>query len=122
MPMTTIYILIAVAAAIWLLSLAAVSLAIWWSFMRPARRFWAAVALSVFALLIGLWGVTSVHITYTRTVNASRWSIDFKWLFLAPLILGAASLVLALWGRMRAKRAAEPNRGLHLPPVDDSAR
>jgi cbb3-type cytochrome oxidase subunit 3 len=118
--MTTIYIFIAVAAAIWLLSLAACSLAIWWSFVRPARRFWAAVALSAFALVVGFWGVTNVHITYTRTVNASRWSIDFKWLFLVPLLLGAGSLALALWGRVRAKRAAERSGALHLPPVDDS--
>ena len=104
--MTALYFIMAVAAALWILSLAACVLAMLWSFVGPPRRFWAAVALSVFALVVGFLGVTMVHITYSRTVNASHWSIDFKWLFLAPLLVGAVSLAIALWRRWRGSRAA----------------
>ena len=97
--MTSFYILFAVVVALWLLSLVSCLLAIRWSVGAAPRRFWAAIISSILAIVIGYCGMTRFHISYSRTVNASQWSIDSKWFFILPLLLGALSLVFAIRSR-----------------------
>ena len=105
--MTTIYILFAIAAGLWLFSLAACAVALLCCCFPGRRRFWLAIVLSGLAILIGFLGTTRFHVTYSRTVNASHWSIDSRWFFIVPLVLGALALALAIWRRSRSSRVAE---------------
>jgi hypothetical protein len=105
--MTTIYVLFAVAAVLWLFSLAACSVALLCCCFPGRQRFWLAIALSVVAILIGYLGTTHFHVNYSRTVNNSHWSIDSRWFFIVPVVLGALSLTLAIWRRVR-RMPSEP--------------
>ena len=104
--MTTIYVMAGIAAVLWLFSLAACVVAILCSISPTPRRFWLAVALSGLATLIGLLGTMQFHVTYSRTVNNSHWSLDSRWFFIVPLVLGVLSLGLAIWRRSKSKRTA----------------
>ena len=112
--MTYFYILAAVAAAVWLAGMMCGALALRWSCCEIPRRFTASVILAAVALGVGYLGLHS-HITYSRTVNGRGWSIDAKWFYLAPLVLGAVALGLALWRRFRPQRAAA---GSALPKIE----
>lgn len=103
--MTTIYALFAVAAILWLFSLAACAVALLCCCFPGRRRSTIAIVLSGLAILIGYLGTAQFHVTYSRTVNNSHWSIDSRWFFIAPLVLGALALALAIWRRSRAGRA-----------------
>jgi hypothetical protein len=106
--MTTIYVLFAFAAILWLFSLAAGVFALLCSCLAPSRwRFWVAVVLSGLVIVMGYLGATHFHVTYSRTVNNSHWSIDSRWFFIVPLVLGALALSLAIWRQSRSKRVAE---------------
>ncbi|MGO8925543.1 MAG: hypothetical protein ACLQU3_01275 [Limisphaerales bacterium] len=101
--MTTIYVVFAIAAILWLFSIAATAVALLCSCLAPGRpRFWIAVVSSGLAILIGFLGTTRFHVTYSRTVNNSHWSLDSRWFFIVPLVLGALALFLALWRRSRS--------------------
>jgi hypothetical protein len=102
--MTAFYILCGVMALVWLFGLAAGLIAL--SLGGAAQeRFRAALCWSILALAIGCLGMTLFHIRYSRTVNGSGWSIDSKWFFLAPLLLGVVSLSLTLWKWRRSPHA-----------------
>ena len=101
--MTTIYLLFVAAAILWLFSLAACAMAFVCCSLAPSRRrFWMAVVSSALALLIGYLGATRFHVTYSRTVNNSHWSLDSRWFFIVPLVLGAVALLLTLWRNRRS--------------------
>jgi hypothetical protein len=104
--MTTIYILSAIAAVLWLFSLAACAVAFLCCCFSGRRRYWLAIVLSGLAILISYLGATRFHVTYSRTVNNSHWSIDSRWFFIVPLVLGALALAFALWRRSRSSRVA----------------
>lgn len=109
--MTHFLIFAGVAAAFLLASVVCAALAIRFG-LRPApNRFWASVVLALVALGIGSLGMRT-HITYSRTVNGHGWTLDSKWFFLAPLILGAVALVLAIWRRSQRQGIA----GADTPP------
>jgi glucan phosphoethanolaminetransferase (alkaline phosphatase superfamily) len=99
--MKTIYSLFAVAAALWLFGLAACGIALLCCCFPERRRSWLAVVLSVMAILIGYLGTAHFHVNYSRTVNNSHWSIDSRWFFIVPLVLGPLSLGLAIWRRSK---------------------
>jgi hypothetical protein len=100
--MNGFYILVTIAAGLWLVSLICTGLSIALGWHAAARRFWASIVLAIATLVIGCMGLR-LHITYSQTVNGHGWSIDSKWFFVATLILGALALALALWNRMRRK-------------------
>ncbi len=109
--MTYFLIFAGVAAAFLVASVVCAALAIRFG-LRPApSRFWASVVLALVALGIGSMGMQT-HITYSRTVNGHGWSLDSRWFFLAPLVLGAVALVLAIWRRRQLQRIA----GGDVPP------
>ena len=94
-------IFVAVAAAFWLAGLVCSGAALIFSRPKAPRRFWAPVILAVVALAIGYLGLHT-HITYSRTVNGHGWSLDSRWFFVAPLVLGAVALALTLWRRYKS--------------------
>jgi hypothetical protein len=107
--MTTIYVLSAVAAVLWLFSLAACAVALLCCCFTGRRCFWIAVLFSGLAILIAYLGATHFHLTYSRTVNNSHWSLDSRWFFIVPLVLGPLALALAIWRRSRSNRVAALN-------------
>lgn len=105
--MNTIYIVFAIAGVVWLFSLAACAVALLCCCLAPSRRrFWIAVVLSGLAILIGYLGTTHFNVTYSRTVNGTGWSVNSRWFFIVPLVLGAVALVLAIWRRPRSAHVA----------------
>ena len=107
--MTTICVLFASAAVLWLFSLAVCAVAFLCCCFPGQRRFWLAVALSGLAILIGYLGTMQFHVKYSQTVNNSHWSVDSRWFFIVPLLLYALLLALALWRRSRSSRVAAGN-------------
>lgn len=73
----------------------------------PRRRFWLGMVPFVFGV-IGVWS----QIPFSFESDGHRVAFDLRWLFLAPLVLGGAGLVL--WWKMRHKQAPatslEPNQ------------
>jgi len=104
--MTTIYILSAIAAVLGLFSVAACAVAFLCCCFPGRRRYWLAIVLSGLAILISYLGATRFHVAYSRTVNNSHWSIDSRWFFIVPLVLGASALALAIWRQSRSNRVA----------------
>ena len=102
--MTTICGLFAIAAVLWLFSLAVCAVAFLCCCLPGRRRFWLAIVLSGLAILMGYLGTMRFHVKYSQTVNDSHWSIDSRWFFIVPLVLGALSLALAMWRRSRSSR------------------
>jgi len=103
--------LIALAAAVWLLSCAASVLARYWNIVAPAPRLRAAFISSGLALLLGYWGLGWIQLHASKTVNGRvEWSINSRWFFIGALVLGAASLALTLWNWRKAssRHAANP--------------
>jgi hypothetical protein len=109
--MNFLLILAAVAAVLWLASLVCAALAIGFSRGNPPRRLGAAIILAVVALVTGCLGM-QMHITYSRSVNGHGWSLDSRWFFIAPLVLGAVALALALGRRCKS----DPRPGDSAPP------
>jgi|GEM_PF-2659443 hypothetical protein len=100
MPFT---ILVVIASAIWLISLAVALLALRWSLVPGARRFRAALISSCVTLAIGWLGLTRIHLTASKTVNDQVvWSLNSKWFFIVSLLLGAVSLAVTFWNRRKA--------------------
>ncbi len=94
--MTAFYILCAVVAAAWLIGLAVGFVALGWS-VAVRKRLWPALVMSILAVAIGWLGLMFFHVRYSKTVNGSGWTLDSKWFFLAPLVLGLVSLLLTVW-------------------------
>ena len=64
-----------------------------------------AVVLSGFALLVGLFGLSNVHMTASRTVNGRiQWKFNSDWLFLTVLVMAALTLTYALVKHLRSGR------------------
>jgi hypothetical protein len=112
--MTTIYVLFAVAAVLWLFSVALGAVSLYCAWVPGRGHFPLAVVCSLLALLIGCLGTFLFHVTYSRTVNNSSWSLDSRWFFIVPLVLGVLALALALWRRTRSN----PPAGLKGTPPD----
>jgi len=103
----TFQILIAVAVALWLITVAAGLLALRWGFLTAHRRFRGGIILSVLAILCSYLGMTRLRLTSSETVNGHvRWSIDSQWFFMASLVLGAVALALTLWKKLKSTRSA----------------
>jgi hypothetical protein len=95
--------LVALACAVWLLSCGASVLALYWSIKAGSQRRRAAVIMSCLGLLSGYFGLSLIHVKAWRTVNGHlEWSINSRWFFLAAVVLGAASLALAVWNWRKA--------------------
>jgi predicted benzoate:H+ symporter BenE len=104
--MKAFYILVVIVVVLWVLSMASSLLALVWSVRPDSRRLAAAIVAACFALLLGYAGVNHFHLSYSQKTNGSGWSIDSRWFFALPLILGFLSLGLALWRRRGGKPAA----------------
>jgi hypothetical protein len=103
--MTGFYILFGVIALVWLVALVAGLVALTWS-ITARERLRPALILSTVALGIGSLGMMIFHVRYAKTVNGSGWSIDSKWFFLVPVLLGVVSLSLSLWKWMKSRHAS----------------
>jgi hypothetical protein len=98
----TFQLLVGIALALWLASLAACAFAWRWSFSEIAKRFVASVILCLTALAIGYPGLTHFHLTASKTVNGrTQWSFDSHWFFIATLILAALTLAYTIWKHQR---------------------
>jgi hypothetical protein len=104
--MTAMYVLFAVILILWLFSLGICAIALYCACGPGQTRFWLAVGFAVLAMIIGCVGALGFHVTYSRTVNNSGWSLDSRWFFIVPLVLGALALGLSLWRRTRSRSAA----------------
>jgi hypothetical protein len=113
------YAVFGVPAVVWLLSLAAVVLALRWGVLTKPQRFWPSLIATLLALAIGYAGLTHFHATASKTVNGSlQWRVDSNWFFIASLVLGAVSLFLVLW---QWKQANEQSRlTQNVPPTAPS--
>jgi hypothetical protein len=102
--MTAFYILCGVMVLLWLVGLASGLFALGWC-VTIRERLRPALIMSILAIAVGWLGMVFFHVRYSKTVNGSGWAIDSKWFFLAPLLLGAVSLSLALWKWMKSRHA-----------------
>jgi hypothetical protein len=101
--------LIALAAALWILSCTASSLALYFNFRAGPGKWRAASILSGVALLISYYGLSHVHIGASKTVNNHVvWSVNSQWFFVGALVLGAASLAFSLWNWRKAHSLRAP--------------
>jgi heme/copper-type cytochrome/quinol oxidase subunit 2 len=100
----TFQLLIALAALIWLASLAACAIAIF------AKRLWISAILSLLALAIGYLGLTHFQVNASKTVNGQvQWSFNSRWFFIATVVLAAFALAYAIWKHRRTPpREAAP--------------
>lgn len=95
-------VLAGVAAAVWLASIAVCVLAFVWGQRAMPHRFWGAVGLSLLALLIGMVGMTRVHLEASKTVNGRiQWHYDSRPYFTATVCLASLALLFILWKRYR---------------------
>lgn len=93
----TFQLLVAIAALIWLASLAACAIATF------TKRLWLSVILSLIALVIGYLGITHFHITASKTVNGQvQWSFNSQWFFVATIVLSALTLAYSIWKHRKA--------------------
>ena len=90
--------LVALVAAVWLLSCGASALALYWNVFARAQRRGAALASSCVALLIAYGGLSRFRLSASKTVNGHvEWSVDSRWIFIAALVFAAAALALSVW-------------------------
>ncbi|MGV3662396.1 MAG: hypothetical protein ACO1TE_19590 [Prosthecobacter sp.] len=103
----TFHVLIGVAAAFWLVGMGACGFAFRWSWLSVPRRFWAAVILSVTALVLGCLGLTRFHVVASKTVNGQiQWRFDSRWFFIATVLFATLTLAYTLWKQRRSPHAA----------------
>jgi hypothetical protein len=103
----TFHVLIGIAAALWLVSMCGCVLAFRWSWLSVPGRFWAAVTLSIAALVLGFLGMTRFHVFASKTVNGQvQWHFDSRWFFLVTLLFGTFTLGYTLWKRRRLPHVA----------------
>jgi hypothetical protein len=113
----TFYVLLGIAAALWLLGLLACGLAIRWSVsLAPGRR-WAALALSLIAAAIGYYELHHFQFGYSQTVNDRTWSLQSKWFFITLCVLGAACVCVAIAGLARRRPTPEPGASPNARPA-----
>jgi hypothetical protein len=99
----TFQLLLAIAAALWLASLALSAVAVF------AKRFSTSLILSVCGLVIGYLGLSRVRISASKTVNGQvQWSFDSKWFFIATVVLAALALGYTLWKKLKKNGAPSP--------------
>jgi hypothetical protein len=95
----TFQLLIEIAAALWLASLAACVLAWRWS----SKRFGVSIVLCLAALATGYLGLTRFQVTASKTVNGhTQWSFNSRWFFITTLALGALTLAYTIWKHQRS--------------------
>ena len=105
--MISFNLLVAIVAGLWLLSLAAGLLAVWFGCLASPRRFKGALGCSGAGLAITFAGLNWFHLSFTKTTNDSSLTLDSKWFFLGTLGLALLALALAFWGR----RGSSPRAG-----------
>lgn len=94
----TFHVLVGIAVALWLVSMGACALAFRWSWLAAPKRFWAAVILSVAALVLGYLGMTRFQVVASKTVNGEvQWRFDSRWFFIATLLFATFTLGYTLW-------------------------
>ncbi len=92
--------LIAIAALIWLASLAVCAVALF------AKRLWISVILSLIALAIGYLGLTRFQVNASKTINGQvQWSFNSHWFFIATLVLAALTLAYSIWKHRKTSTA-----------------
>jgi hypothetical protein len=97
------YTFYAPAVVLWLMCIAPTLLALHWSFISIPRRFWPAAVSSALAIGISCSGLKRIHIVSTTTVNGHITSrFEFKWLFVASLVLAALTLAYTFWKRRQS--------------------
>jgi hypothetical protein len=97
-----VFAIVVIIAGLWLLSLAASFVAIWFGCLASSRRFKCALGFSVASLAIALAGLNLFHFSFTKTTNGSTLALDSKWFFLAAIGLALFALVLAFWTRQES--------------------
>lgn len=109
--------LIALAAAVWLLSCAASLLGLYWNLRAGPQRWRAALVCSGMGLLSGYLGLSRIQLSGSKTVNGELvWSLNSRWFFWGALALGAVSLLWALWNWSQARhRHPAPTASETLP-------
>jgi Na+/H+-translocating membrane pyrophosphatase len=91
-------------AAHWIGTVMACVLAFLLNFPVTERRVWLSLILSVLALVSSYWGLASIHITRTQTVNGQFQRLfDSRWFFTVSLVLAILALTLAVWKRWRLR-------------------
>jgi hypothetical protein len=103
----TFQVLVGIAAVLWLVSIGGCVLAFRWSWLSVPGRFWAAVILSVTALVLGYLGMTRFHVVASKTVNGQvQWCFDSRWFFIVTLLFGTFTLAYTLWKKRRPPHVA----------------
>jgi hypothetical protein len=94
---------------LWLFSFAAAVFGLRWSIIPETRRFGAALIASSLAIASSYVGLSWLHFDASKTINGHvEWSFNSKWFFLTSLLLGAASLGLALWHNRKSAKTPLP--------------
>ena len=103
----TFHILVGIAADLWLVSMGGCVLAFRWSWLSVPGRFWAAVILSVAALVLGYLGMTRFHVVSSKTVNGQlQWRFDSHWFFIVTLLFATLTLAYTLWKQRKPPHVA----------------
>ena len=103
----TFQVLVGITAVLWLVSMGGCVLAFRWSWLSVPKRFWAAVILSVTALVLGYLGMTRFHVVASKTVNGQvQWRFDSRWFFIVTLLFGTFTLAYTLWKQRKPPHVA----------------
>ena len=95
------YLMFGFLAVLWLMGLAGCGVALVAGRRGSRRWFWGTLLCALAGLAIGYLGVWTPlslwpQISFSFTAGGSQWSIDCRWPFYAPLVLGALSLMLVI--------------------------
>ena len=100
----TFQLLIAIAAAVWLASIAACVIAAF------IKRFSISLILCFAALACGYLGLTHFQVSASKTVNGHVvWSFNSRWFFIATLVLAALTLAYTVWKQRRSTPQSAAN-------------
>ena len=104
----SLYTLLAIVIVAWLVSMASAAVAFVFAALDPLRRFRLSLILAGIAMGIGYLGFGHgtpfspfPQIGYARSSGDVQFSLSSSWFFLAPLVLGAMAMVLAIRNRRR---------------------
>lgn len=94
-------------SAHWIATVMACVLALLLSVPWTRPRFWVGLSLSFLALMSSFWGLKSIHITRTQTVNGKfQCLFDSRWFFTTSLVLAVLALAFAVLKRWRSQYVA----------------
>ena len=92
-----------IAGAFWLICLAAIGASFVLGSKPTQSRFTAALVCAALAMAVSFLALNRLQITYTRTVNGSSWTLNSRYFFLIPIVLGSVALLWILLRRLTLK-------------------